>query len=669
MKVYYQLDQIPALNNTVLTIGSFDGIHHGHQQLLDQIKQLAHKVKGESLVVTFHPHPRQVVYPNDNSLKLLSTIEEKVALFEHYGIDHLVVVPFTLEFSQQSADQYIEDFLVGHFQPSYIVIGYDHKFGQNRAGDINYLKKHQDRFGYKVVEIAPQEIADMAVSSTKVRKALEQGNIKSATALLAHAYMLGGQVVKGQQLGRQLGFPTANIQPHNRFKLVPKYGIYAARVHFQQKVYQAMLYIGNRPSIKQHQERSIEVNIFDFDQDIYDQELNIEFVDFIREDATFDSMEALSQQLAKDKEAALAVLNPKEKQKIETISKAVRASIVILNYNGASYLEQFLPGVIASAAAAKCEVIVADNASTDHSVQLLKDKFPAVELICMEQNHGFAAGYNQALAQLKDRSPYYVLLNSDVEVPMDWLNACLDRLDKDTSIAACQPKIKAFHEKDFFEYAGAAGGWIDTLGYPFCKGRIFSVREEDKGQYDTASEIFWASGAALFIRSDLFHALEGFDQDYFAHAEEIDLCWRLRKAGYKIYYEPGSTVYHIGGGTLDYLSPTKAYLNFRNTLVTSFKNEAAAKLLWWLPLRLLMDGLAGALFLSQGKWGHIRAIVKAHWHFFPRIPFWWRKRKQYQQLIAAISIGNNSKGTGWYGKSIVWQFYAKGKKYFTDLVH
>lgn len=341
-------------------------------------------------------------------------------------------------------------------------------------------------------------------------------------------------------------------------------------------------------------------------------------------------------------------------------------AIVILNYNGADYLVKFLPKVIESAKSLNAEVVVADNASTDQSVEVLKSNFPEVTLIQIEKNLGFAEGYNVALKQVE--SDIYVLLNSDVEVTDNWLEPCIDLLEKEEHIAACQPKIRAYHKKSDFEYAGACGGWMDTLGYPFCRGRIFSEIEEDQQQYDQAAEIFWATGAALFIKADLFHKFGGFDGEYFAHAEEIDLCWRLRKAGYKIYCEPSSVVYHIGGGTLGYESVTKTYLNFRNTLVTGFKNETFTKLLWWLPLRLLMDGLAGVLFLSQRKWGHIGAIVKAHWHFFPRIFFWWKRRKYFQNLIRAGAIGDNSKGVGLYNKSIVWQFYAKSKTRFSQII-
>lgn len=309
MKVYYQLDQLPSLKNTVLTIGSFDGVHHGHQQLLERINGLAKQVGGQSLVVTFHPHPRQVIYPNDKSLALLTTIEEKVALFGKYGVDNVVVVPFTIDFSRQSADEYIQNFLVDLFHPSYIVIGYDHKFGQNRAGDIHYLKKHGEQLGFKVIEIAPQEVDDIAVSSTKIRNALKAGKIKEANDALGHCYQFSGTVVKGQQLGRQLGYPTANILPDNEYKLVPPFGIYAAKVIYKGTVYNGMLYVGDRPSINGINEQSIEINIFDFDFDIYGELLTIQCIDFIRSDIKFNGLEELKKQLAKDELATKAILD------------------------------------------------------------------------------------------------------------------------------------------------------------------------------------------------------------------------------------------------------------------------------------------------------------------------------------------------------------------------
>ncbi len=663
MRVFYQLEDLPQFKRAVLTIGSFDGVHSGHQQLLARINRLARQSGGESIVITFHPHPRQVIYPKDDSLKLLSTIEEKVALFERYEVDNVVVVPFTVAFSQLSADEYIQRFLVDKFHPATIVIGYDHKFGLNRQGDIDYLKWHSKGAGFNVVEIEQKEVDDIAVSSTKIRNALLSGKVKEAGRWLNHQYTLTGKVVHGQQLGTKLGFPTANIKPSNKYKLIPADGIYAVRVVHQEDEYNGMLYIGRRPSIEGVDERVIEVNIFDFDQKIYGQELTLSLVEYTRGDQHFSDLEGLKKQLAEDKEASLQILSKEEPNSLGATFNP-QVAIVILNYNGAEYLKQFLPSVIDSLENTDYRLIVADNASTDNSLEVLSTEFPEVDCLRLDKNHGFAGGYNEALAQVE--ADYFVLLNSDVKVTKDWLHPCIEQLEADPGLAACQPKIKAYSDPEYFEYAGGAGGWIDTLGYPFCRGRIFATLEQDEEQYEEKEEIFWASGAAMFVRADLFKSFGGFDADYFAHAEEIDLCWRFKRAGYRVMAIPSSIVYHLGGGTLAYQSVRKTYLNFHNTLVTSFKNESKGKLLWWLPLRLLMDGLAGCLFLLQGKWQHIGAIVKAHWHFFPRLGYWLKRRRSYNQRITTLAIGpENRKGI--YRGSIVWAYYGRRIRSFGAL--
>lgn len=663
MRVFYQLEDLPVFKRAVLTIGSFDGVHSGHQQLLARINRLARQSGGESIVITFHPHPRQIIYPKDDSLQLLSTIEEKVALFERYGVDNVVVVPFTVAFSQLSADEYIQRFLVDKFHPATIVIGYDHKFGLNRQGDIDYLKFHSKNADFEVVEIQQQEVDNIAVSSTKIRNALLGGRVKEAGRWLNHEYTLTGKVVHGQHLGTKLGFPTANLQVGNKYKLIPAEGIYAVRVKHEEEEYGGMLYIGRRPSIKGAVKQTIEVNIFDFDQNIYDQELTLHFVEHIRGDQQFENLDELKEQLSTDREDSLRILAGNLSEfSIPAANKEV--AIVILNYNGENYLREFLPSVIASVENTTYRLIVADNASTDNSLQVLANDFPAIECLRLSENYGFAGGYNQALAQVE--ADYYVLLNSDVKVTTDWLEPCLERMEADVHLAACQPKIKSYEAPEFFEYAGAAGGWLDTLGYPFCRGRIFASVEKDEEQYQEDQEIFWASGAAMFVRADLFRAFGGFDSDYFAHAEEIDLCWRFKRAGYRVMAVPSSVVYHLGGGTLNYQSVRKTYLNFHNTLVTSYKNESGRKLLWWLPLRLLMDGLAGVLFLLQGKWQHIGAIVRAHWHFFPRLNYWSQRKKEYNKLINKLAVGPENK-KGVYRGSIVWAYYGRRVRSFRFL--
>lgn len=664
MNVFRDLNQLPEFKNAVITIGSFDGVHRGHQRIIEKINHLARSIEGESVVITFHPHPRLIVYPKDASLQLLCTTEEKIQLLEKYGVDNVVVVPFTVEFSQLSADEYIEKFLVDKFHPKYIVIGYDHRFGLNRQGDINYLRWYGSSDGYEVLEIARQEVDEIAVSSTKIRNALNNGEVKTAELLLGHPYTLTGKVVHGQKIGGPMGFPTANLELTEKEKLSPPDGIYAVVVRVRKLTYGGMLYIGKRPTLKGAQHRTIEVNIFDFEEDIYGDEVQLDLIGFIRFDQRFDSLEDLRNQLSVDRESALALLSkrPIIAEKKKTWSKL---AIVILNYNGKGYLQKFLPSVLDNAYAHQ-EVVVADNGSDDKSLRTLAKEFPTVKRLDLQRNHGFAKGYNLALHQIE--ADYYLLLNSDVEVSPHWIEPLIEVMDADEKIAACQPKIRDYNERGSFEYAGASGGWLDFLGYPFCRGRIFATVEEDKGQYDEAQEIFWATGAAMLVRSSLFHQLGGFDADYFAHAEEIDLCWRIKRAGYKVVVAPQSVVYHIGGGTLTYNTPRKTYLNFRNTLYTIFKNEPIPKLVWLLPLRFVLDGFAGVLFLFQGKIRHIGSILKAHFHFYLNFPFLLRKRAYYQKLVRTVRQKDRpNMATGRYPGSIVWEYYALGRRRFQEI--
>ncbi len=312
MQTYNSLSQLPDFQNTAITIGSFDGVHCGHRKILEQVKSLAKEVNGESVVITFHPHPRFVVKGKDDnsSLKLITTIQEKSDLLEKIGIGHLVIVPFSEEFSQQSPDAYIQNFLVKLFHPTYIVIGYDHRFGKNRGGDIKLLKKHEAKDGFTVVEIEKQTIEDIGISSSKIRNALENKDIQGANQLLGHPFILHGKVVEGKKIGRTIGYPTANIEIDDKDKLIPPFGIYAVWAFLGEKKYGGMLYIGDRPTVENGTHTSIEVNLFDFDENIYDQYLWIEFVDFIRNDKKFDGLDALKIALMRDKLRAQYLLNP-----------------------------------------------------------------------------------------------------------------------------------------------------------------------------------------------------------------------------------------------------------------------------------------------------------------------------------------------------------------------
>lgn len=315
MKIHRDFQNLEGIQNAVLTIGSFDGVHRGHQHILQRLQKIAAAVGGETVLLTFDPHPRILLAEQRGevpNVRLLTTLSEKAQLLEHYGIDHLVVIPFTEKFAAQSPTAYIKDFLVAHFHPKRIVIGYDHRFGKGRVGDIDYLKKFEDSCGYEVIEISKHEVDDIAVSSTKVRKAVGEGDVALAQKLMGHPYRLTGKVISGLKIGRELGYPTANISLDYPYKLIPQDGIYAVLVYYKKQAYKAMLYIGNRPTVDQNLEQTIEVHIFEFDQTIYEEELQLDFIDFLRGDAKFDTLEALQVQLAADQKAALAALAPIE---------------------------------------------------------------------------------------------------------------------------------------------------------------------------------------------------------------------------------------------------------------------------------------------------------------------------------------------------------------------
>lgn len=686
MKVFYNLNDIPRFENTVLTIGSFDGVHCGHQKILERLAQLAQSIDSQSVVITFHPHPRLVVSASkpsvevaNDSLKLLTTTEEKVDLFEKYGVDNVVVVPFNKEFAEQSPDDYIKNFLVKNFNPTYIVIGYDHRFGANRRGDITYLKKFESEYGYEVIEIEQQLIQELEVSSTKIRQALEIGDVNAANKLLGHPFTFTGEVVKGQQIGRQIGFPTANLEVTEIHKLVPPHGIYAVFAWIDGKKYKGMMYRGNRPVLKDYHNITIEVNLFDFKEDIYGKKLKIELIEYLRPDKYFESLEGLVIQLADDERQSRDIL-----QIVENATYP-KVAIVILNYNTKNFLNQFLPSVCGSHYG-NFDVFVADNGSTDDSIETVRtlnlEGIPAslgvdrVRVIDLETNYGFAKGYNEALKhpKLAPRSvdpekgyDYYVLLNSDCRVSPYWLLPVIETMERDKTIAAAQPKILSYTKKRKFEYAGASGGMMDSLGYPFSRGRIFDTVEKDRKQYDDEAEIFWASGAAMFVRADLYHKFEGFDAEHWAHMEEIDLCWRFKRAGYRIMVQPNGVARHVGGGTMDYMNPRKAYLNFRNSLYTIFKNEPVSKLLWLIPLRLILDGAAGMMFLVKGQFKHIGAILKAHFSFYAKILQLIKIRQHYNTIVEKERIAPPNT-IGILRGSIVWKYYINGKKTFSDLM-
>ena len=332
-----------------------------------------------------------------------------------------------------------------------------------------------------------------------------------------------------------------------------------------------------------------------------------------------------------------------------------RIAIVILNWNGRKFLEKFLPSVF-QYSRADARVIIADNASDDDSVGFLRDNFPDAEIIQLDRNFGFAGGYNRALEQVS--AEFYLLLNSDVEVTDGWLRPMLEFMDTEKNAAACQPKIRSFSDRHLLEHAGASGGFIDFLGYPFCRGRLFTTLEKDLHQYDDSRPVFWATGACLLIRSRAFHEAGGFDQRFFAHMEEIDLCWRIQRTGKSIWVIPKSVVYHVGGGTLPKNNPRKTYLNFRNNLLMLFKNTPAPRILWLIPFRLLLDGIAGIKFLLEGHPRDFIAVIRAHFAFY--------------RLAASNNVHDREKNgghapAGVYRRSIVWDYYLNKKTTFREL--
>jgi len=332
-------------------------------------------------------------------------------------------------------------------------------------------------------------------------------------------------------------------------------------------------------------------------------------------------------------------------------------AVVILNYNGASFLQQFLPTVLSHSPEA--EVIVADNCSTDGSLAYMQANFPQVRVIALDRNYGFCGGYNRALAQVE--ADYFVLLNSDIEVTAGWLRPMISLLDGDAHIQALQPKILSYTDRGRFEYAGAAGGFIDGMGYPFCRGRLFAYAEEDHGQYNDIRPVFWATGACLMIRASAYRRHGGLDEDFFAHMEEIDLCWKINRAGGRVYYCGHSTVYHVGAGTLSYGSPRKTYLNFRNGLMLLLKHYDGWELALKLPFRLFLDWVAANMYILQGQFGLASAIWRAHLHFVGAARKTWRKRRKI------VSVYPDYPREHVYGGLIIADYYLRRKRAITGL--
>jgi GT2 family glycosyltransferase len=334
-----------------------------------------------------------------------------------------------------------------------------------------------------------------------------------------------------------------------------------------------------------------------------------------------------------------------------------KTAVVILNYNGEKFLKDFLQLVVDYSPNA--DIYVVDNASTDNSVEFIKLTFPSVKLIEFTENYGFTKGYNEALKQIE--ATYYVLLNSDVEVTENWLTPITDFMDKNEAVAACQPKILSYHHKTHFEYAGASGGYLDSLAFPYCRGRIFDVLEEDLGQYDDTCQVFWATGACLFIKSEVYHNLGGLDEDFFAHMEEIDLCWRINLLGKKVFVIPESEVYHVGGGTLSKSNPQKTYLNFRNNLAMLYKNTPSQSLLYKLPLKMILDWAAGLKFWKDNSFSHFWAVIRAHAYFISHF------KRNFNKRIANKKMLDINSSVSLFPNLLPSNYFIKGEKFFSDL--
>ena len=331
-------------------------------------------------------------------------------------------------------------------------------------------------------------------------------------------------------------------------------------------------------------------------------------------------------------------------------------AIIILNWNGKLFLERFLPSVMRYSDLPRVEIIVADNGSSDDSLSFLQQHYPQISIIRLHKNYGFAGGYNRALQHLQHT--YFVLLNSDVEVIADWIYPLIQRMEVDRSIAVCMPKIKSWHDRNKFEYAGAAGGFIDKYGYPFCRGRYIDVVEEDNGQYNLPLEVFWASGACMFIRADVFRFAGGFDDRFFAHMEEIDLCWRIKNLGYKVFCFPDVEVYHAGGGTLPYNTPKKIYLNFRNNLFTLYKNMLPQDFRAVFRIRIVLDLLAALRFLLRGKFISAVAIIIAYWAFLKNKKHYVSKKSNRLRIVEIKEI---------VSYSIVLEYWLHRRRKYSEL--
>jgi riboflavin kinase/FMN adenylyltransferase len=656
--IVYGKEPLPDFVNPVLTIGAFDGLHSAHKKIISKLIKSAQDLSGESILLSFDPHPRTILDPSDASVRLLTSLEERIQILEETELDYFIIVPFDYSFSLMMPEEYLENFILSNFKPKKILAGYDHRFGKDAQGDIILLKQYAAKGHYEFEEIEAQTLAQSSISSSKIRTFIKNKHILQANELLGYPYMFRGKVVPGNRKGRELGFPTANILINNSFKLIPPNGVYSARCLVNGKLLDGMIYIHILDNHPNHLDKTIEINIFDFVQEIYGQTISVYLLEYIRDPKLFPNDDYLIEQINLDK------LNSIQKYKIHfSPIRKVKTAVVILNYNGKHLFEKYLASVLKHLPLG-VEIYIIDNNSTDNSCIYLEHHYPEVKLLKLKHNYGFAEGYNKGLFQID--ADYFVLLNSDVQIENDWISGIIDRMKADPNILVAQPKILDLGNKAKFEYAGAAGGYIDILGYPFCRGRIIDYIENDTNQYNSTAEVFWASGAAFIIKSSAFKSLNGFDGDYFAHQEEIDLCWRLKRLGGKVVCFPDSVVYHLGGGTLDYSNPRKTYLNFRNNLFTIFKNSNWLSLLYILPIRLALDILIALSYILKGKFKIAYKILQAYIISIINTVYLIHKKKYNDQIIKKLQYKPADK-KGLLNTSIFLQYYFSGNKCFSEL--
>ncbi|NOT36722.1 MAG: bifunctional riboflavin kinase/FAD synthetase [Saprospiraceae bacterium] len=637
MKVlYFGKDSLPEFRNAVITIGAFDGFHKAHQDLIQIVCSQAQRNYGQSVVITFDPHPKLILDQHKENRQLLSTIDEKIQLLSQTNLDYLVIVPFNFEFSQQMPEEYVENFLIRNFKPQTLIIGFDHRFGINSTGDIQLLKQYSDAGRFQLIEFSKKEENHAKISSSSIRKAIQENNFSYVTQHLGRPYCFQGSVVRGRQVGTRIGYPTANLELGNIDKLIPNPGIYAALASYNNTDYDAMLYIGSRPTLGENLKQTIEIHLINFEGYIYGENLEVKIVSFIRPDQKFDHINNMVEQIKKD-HVEIELTLSKFHLTYPNIKKNPSIAVAILNYNGESLLRKYIPGVF-SHLPSNTTLYVIDNASTDDSLNFLKYNYPEIKRIALQTNYGFAEGYNKGLGQIN--ADYFLLLNSDVEVKSDFITPLLHRIQADPYNMAVQGKIKSLDEPDKYEYAGAAGGLMDILGYTFAYGRMLQNIETDSGQYNLPREIFWSSGASMLINAAMFKSIGGFDVDYFAHQEEVDLCWRIQRAGGKIWFEPRSEVYHLGGGTLEYSQPNKLFLNFKNNLSTIFKNVPYYYLIFLLPVRFILDSLIAIKYLLSGNLKLFSKVVEAYMVSILSTFYLMYKKDAYNLKISSSSIGD-----------------------------